>query len=55
MASHCPPTSPGYPYQVNTREARALQTFGGEPGEDYGLVENMQKMFESTYMEWINT
>lgn len=42
-------------YRVNTQEARALRTFGGEPGEDYDLVENMQKMFDSTYMEWTNT
>jgi len=55
MASDRSPSPANHPYQVNAREARALQTFGGEPGEDYGLVENMQKMFESTYMEWINT
>lgn len=41
--------------RVGVQEARALQRFGGEPGEDYDLVENMQKMFDSTYMEWVNT
>lgn len=42
-------------YRVGAQEARALQRFGGEPGEDYDLVENMQKMFDSTYMEWVHT
>lgn len=39
-------------HSISTLEARAMQTFGGEPGEDYSLVGKMQDMFDS--MEWVD-
>lgn len=37
--------------QLCTEEARALHTFGGEPGEDCTLIGKMQEMFDS--MDWV--
>lgn len=39
------------PYGISYAEAQALQTFGGEPGDDFGLCGKMQEMFDS--MDWM--
>lgn len=55
LAQHCAyPHRPHYntsKHQHCTDEARALRTFGGEPGEDCTLIGKMQEMFDS--MDWV--